>query len=149
MGGVFFGQVCDLAPIEMWDEEVPEVLGTPNPTFTGAYWYQEAWIPVSEILLGIPATCFFRFDAGTGTGFFFFAEGPTFGGRMHMGASGEGLCVFSIKGTIDLTGGKTANGIRMQGKGKLKGKVGKCPVCKKFGRTVKVTYDNGDWDASY
>ena len=25
----------------------------------------------------------------------------------------------------------------------------KCPFCKKFSKTVKVTYENGDWDASY
>jgi hypothetical protein len=78
-----------------------------------------------------------------------FAEGPTFGGRMRMGASGEALCVFSIKGTIDLTGAANPDGVKMQGKGKLKGKIGKCPFCKKFGKTVKVTYENGDWDASW
>jgi hypothetical protein len=73
------------------DPDAASLLG--SPPFTGAYVYGEVWIPISEVILGIPASCLFRISAGVGAGAFYFVEGPTYGGRMLLGVSGEALCV--------------------------------------------------------
>jgi hypothetical protein len=142
-GGIFFGRTCSLAPLEMVDPDVAEVLGT--PPFTGAYVYGEVWLPISETLLGIPATCFFRISAGVGAGAFYFVEGPTFGGKMLLGASGEALCLVSIKGTVTMVGVMKNGALAFSGKGKLQGKAGACPFCIKFGKSAKVKYEGGSW----
>ena len=142
-GGIFFGRTCSLAPLEMVDPDVAEVLGT--PPFTGAYVYGEVWLPISETLLGIPATCFFRISAGVGAGAFYFVEGPTYGGKMLLGASGEALCLVSIKGTVTMVGVMKNGALAFSGKGKLEGKAGACPFCVKFGKSAKVKYEGGSW----
>jgi hypothetical protein len=146
-GGIFFGRTCSLAPLEMVDPDVSEVLGT--PPFTGAYVYGEVWLPISETLLGIPATCFFRISAGVGAGAFYFVEGPTFGGKMLLGASGEALCLVSIKGEVTMVGVMKNGALAFSGKGKLQGKAGACPFCVKFGKTAKVKYEGGSWSVGF
>lgn len=145
-GGIFFGRTCTLDPIAMWDPEVASVLGT--PPFTGAYVYGEGWIPISEAL-GIPATCLFNISAGVGAGAFFFLEGPTYGGKIKAGVLGEALCVVTIKGEVVMIGVKSGSDLTMKGSGRLSGKVGWCPFCIKFGKTVSITYKNGDWDVDF
>jgi hypothetical protein len=130
----------------MWDPEVASVLGT--PPFTGAYVYGEGWIPISEAL-GIPATCLFNISAGVGAGAFFFLEGPTYGGKIKAGVLGEALCVVTIKGEVVMIGVKSGSDLTMKGSGRLSGKVGWCPFCIKFGKTVSITYKNGDWDVDF
>ena len=144
-GGVFFGQTCDIAPLEMVNPQAASVLGNPNPTFSGAYVYGEAHIPVSEALLGIPASCMFKITAGVGAGAFYFVEGPTFGGQMLLAVSGEALCLVSIKGDVSLVGVKVADDFRFSGRGRLSGKVGSCPFCVKFGKTLNLEYKNDRW----
>lgn len=142
-GGIFFGRTCSLAPLELVDPDVAEVLGT--PPFTGAYVYGEIWLPISETLLGIPASCFFRISAGVGAGAFYFVEGPTYGGKMLLGASGEALCLVSIKGSVTMVGVMKNGALAFSGKGKLKGKAGACPFCLKFNKSAKVKYEGGSW----
>ncbi|MCF7675477.1 MAG: hypothetical protein K9N23_17695 [Akkermansiaceae bacterium] len=142
-GGIFFGRTCSIEPLEMVDPEVAALLG--SPPFTGAYVYGEVWIPISEVVLGIPASCLFRISAGVGAGAFYFAEGPTFGGKMMMGVSGEALCVVSIRGAVTMIGVMTNGSLRFAGKGSLKGKAGWCPFCIKFSKSAKITYQDGDW----
>ncbi len=146
-GGIFFGRTCTLAPIEMIDPDVAAVLG--SPPFTGAYLYGEGWIPISEAVLGIPASCLFNISAGIGAGAFFFLEGPTYGGVMKAGVLGEALCIVTIKGEVKMVGLKSGDDLRFNGKGRLSGKVGWCPFCVKFGKTVGITYQNGSWDIDY
>ena len=57
--------------------------------FTGAYGYVDVMIPVSEALLGIPATCMFQVSAGVGMGAGFFIEGPTFVAKSKLAVSGD------------------------------------------------------------
>lgn len=142
-GGIYFGRTCTLDPIAMWAPDVASVLG--NPPFTGAYVYGEAWVPLNEAI-GIPSTCLFNISAGVGAGVFYFLEGPTWGGNMLLGVSGEALCVVSIKGEIKLIGVKNGSNLRLKGSGRLEGKAGACPFCIKFGKTVGLTYDSGSWD---
>lgn len=142
-GGIFFGRTCSIAPLEMVDHDVAEVLG--DPPFTGAYVYGEVWLPISEALLGIPASCFFRISAGVGGGAFYFVEGATYGGKMLLGASGEALCLVSIKGSLKMIGVMKNGSLSFSGKGRLKGKAGACPFCVKFGKTAKVKYADDKW----
>lgn len=143
MGGLMFGKACSLAPF-FWDPDVADILG--DPPFTGAYVYGEVWIPISEALLGIPATCLFQVSAGAGAGAGYFVEGPTFVGKMLLGASGDLLCIVSVKGEIKLVGVKNNDGLNLKGSGRLKGEIGFCPFCVSFGKTVDMTYKNNSWD---
>ncbi|MCC5807879.1 MAG: hypothetical protein JJU00_16250 [Opitutales bacterium] len=144
-GGVFFGRTCTLEPIELWDPEVADLLGPPDPTFSGAYVYGEGWIPISEALLGIPASCVFRISAGVGAGAFYFAEGPTYGGRLFAGISGEALCLISIQGEARLVGVKQGDDFRFSGSGTVSGSAGKCRFCVKYSKTVNLSYIDGSW----
>jgi hypothetical protein len=146
-GGIFFGRTCSLEPLLLVDPDVASLLGT--PPFTGAYVYGEVWIPISEVVLGIPASCFFRVSAGVGAGAFYFAEGPTYGGKMLLGVSGEALCVVSIRGDVSLTGVMSGGSLRFSGLGNLTGKAGYCPFCLKFKESAKITYQDGSWDVDF
>ena len=130
-----------MTPILIVDPEVGDVLG--EPPFTGAYIYGEGWIPIYDY------GCVFRIKAGAGFGVFYFAEGPTYGVHIMLGAEGEALCVVSVRGEVDIYGLKQGDSYRASGKGKIKGKVGSCPFCVKFNKTVTITYDDGEWDADY
>lgn len=146
MGGIFFGKTCSLDPF-FWDKDVQSLLGT--PPFTGAYAYVEVWIPVSEALLGIPATCLFEISAGVGAGAGFFLEGPTFVGKMFLGVHGSLLCILSVGGEIKLLGIKNADGLRLKGSGKLSAELGWCPFCVSVSKTVGLEYKNGSWDVDF
>lgn len=146
MGGVFFGRTCTLEPF-FWDKDVQAILGT--PPFTGAYAYVEVWLPVSEALLGMPATCFFQISAGAGAGAGYFVEGPTYVGKMLLGAHGEVLCIVSVGGEIKLVGVKNADGLRLKGSGKLRGEIGRCPFCVSFSKSVGLEYQNNSWKVDF
>lgn len=144
-GGIFFGRTCSLEPFN-WDPEIKQVIG--KPPFTGAYGYVEVWIPVSEALLGIPASCMFQVSAGMGMGAGFFLEGPTFLGKAMLGVSGDFLCVASISGDIKLAGKGSKSGITMLGSGTFE--VELCVlVCVSASKTVEVKYTNGSWDIDF
>lgn len=142
-GGVFFGRTCSIEPLKMVNPQVAGILG--QPPFTGAYVYGEAHIPVSEALLGIPASCMFKITAGVGAGAFYFVEGPTFGGQILLAVSGEALCLVAIKGDLSLVGVKVADDLRFSGRGRLSGRVGSCPFCVKFGKSLQLEYANDRW----
>lgn len=138
-GGAFFGKACSTDPFS-WDPDVQSVLG--DPPFTGVYVYGEGWMPI------VDWGCLFRIKAGVGAGVFYFVDGPV-GGKIFLGADGEALCVVNVSGDVTLVGLKDGDDFRMKGKGRISGRVGSCPFCVKFKKTVTVTYDNGDWDADY
>lgn len=146
-GGIFFGRTCSLTPLLIVDPDVASILG--SPPFTGAYVYGEVWIPISEVVLGIPASCLFRISAGVGAGAFFFVEGPTFGGKMLLGVSGEALCIVSIRGEVSLIGVMSGGSLRFTGRGTLTGKAGYCPFCLKFRESARVTYQDGSWSVDF
>jgi hypothetical protein len=146
-GGIFFGRTCSQEPLLMVDPDAASLLG--QAPFTGAYVYGETWIPISEALLGIPSSCLFRISAGVGAGAFYFAEGPTFGGRMLLGVSGEALCIVSIRGEVAMTGVMNGGSLRFRGRGTLTGTAGYCPFCVNFRESATITYQNGAWDVDY
>ena len=141
---IFFGRTCTLEPLLFVDPDIGDVV-TGGTTFTGAYVYGEVWLPISELVLGIPASCLFRIDAGVGAGAFYFLEGPTYGGKIFLGVSGEALCLVSIRGEVKMIVASQAGNVRGAGTGKFSAKVGWCPFCIKFKKSVKIKFDNGDW----
>jgi hypothetical protein len=143
-GAIFFGRTCSLDPLLLIDPDVAGVLG--NPPFTGAYVYAQGWLPISELVLGIPASCLFEISAGVGAGAFYFAEGPTYGGKMFLGVSGELLCIVSIEGDITLIGVKHGDDLRFKGHGHFEAEVGPCPFCISVSKDVGVSYINKKWN---
>ena len=144
-GGVFFGRACDVEPVALAHEQTADLLWNDGGgSFTGALAYGNASIPISEAL-GIPSSCFFRISAGVGAGAFYFAEGPTYGGIMDVSASGEALCVVSVKGEVSMVGAKQGGELRYDGRGRIAGKAGACPFCVKFGKNVGIQYRNEQW----
>lgn len=142
-GAIFFGKTCSLDPLELIDPDVAKVLG-PAP-FTGAYVYAQGWLPVSELLLGIPPSCLFEISAGIGAGAFYFAEGPTYGGKMFLGVSGSLLCIVSIEGDVSLIGVKHGDDMRFLGHGHFEASLGPCPFCISVGKDVDLSCINGSW----
>ncbi|MDB4438062.1 hypothetical protein N9195_00575 [bacterium] len=150
--GIFFGRTCTTAPLLLVDEDVGSLFDTDDMPLTGAYVYGEVWLPISELVLGIPASCLFNISAGVGAGVGFFVDdsfSPIFVGKMFLGVSGEALCIVSIKGTVTLTGIVQNGSFSASGTGKLTGKAGWCPFCIKFSASAKVSYKNGDWDVDF
>lgn len=147
-GGIYFGKTCTLDPIQLWDPLVASAIGT--PPFTGAYGYAEAHVPVSE-LLGIPATCLFRITAGVGFGAGFFIEGPTLIGKMKLAVSGEALCLISLGAEAVLVGVMQGQDVRFVGQAKFDAKLGPCPICLKFSKTVGLKFDvrPAKWDVDF
>lgn len=142
-GGIFFGKTCTLQPIMMWDMFVASALGQPSPTFTGAYVYGEAHIPVSEAVLGIPASCFFRVNAGMGLGVFYFIEGPTYGARGMLSVSGDALCMLSLGGQLDFVGLKQGSKFKLKATGRVYVEIGICFACVEASRSVSMTTEVG------
>jgi hypothetical protein len=142
-GGAFFGRTCSLAPLLLVEPEADKVLG--NPPFTGAYCYAQGWLPVSEMVLGVPASCMFNVSAGVGAGAFYFMEGPTYGGKMFLGVSGELLCLVSIEGDVTMIGVKHGNDLRFNGHGHFEAEIGSCPFCVSVSKSVSISYINKAW----
>jgi hypothetical protein len=150
-GAIFFGRTCSLDPIKLIDPQVADVLG--KPPFTGAYCYAQGWLPVSELVLDVPPSCVFDISAGVGAGAFFFAEGPTYGGKIFLGVSGQLLCVVSIEGDITMIGAATGippGDLRFKGHGHFEADLGPCPFCLKLSKDVDIRYKvPSDWQIDF
>jgi hypothetical protein len=142
-GGVFFGRTCSLDPLQMVDPDVARVLPAPNPTFTGAYVYGQAFIPIINV------GCLFRVSATAGIGIFAFAEHATVGGKMLLGADARAICAVNVGGEIVLVGTKAGNDMNFLGSGRIYGSAGVKPLKVEFDKKVTLTYKNRKWDYDY
>ncbi len=140
-GALLLGRTCTLAPLEMVDPDVASIVG--QAPFTGGYAYAEGWFPIYN------AGCAFNVSIGAGVGCFYFVEGPTWGGRLFGGVSGEALCLLQIGGSLNLVGVKAGDDFRFKGTGHIFGSVGPCDACVSFDKVIKATYLNGQWDIDY
>lgn len=146
MGGVFFGRACSLDPF-FWDETVALILG--EAPFTGFYGYGEFWIPL-QTLLGIPPSCMLNLSVGVGRGYGAFWEGPTAFAKMAIQGNGRVLCVADVTAQVSLAGLIRPTGIAFSGEGAAKGKVGLCPLCKKFDKQFRLWREvGGTWGYSF
>jgi hypothetical protein len=136
-GGLFFGTTCSIAPLAMVDPEFAGSIGT--PPFSGAYVYGMGRFPI------INAGCALRVSIGIGAGFFYFTEGHVLGARLTGEVSGEAICLVNVSGKLDILARYSfeSKSKYAEGQLRLKGKVGKCPFCVKFGKTFKMAYDDG------
>jgi len=139
--GFFIGRSTSLDPLLIIDSDVATIVG--SAPFTGGYLFGEAWMPI------IDYGCAFNVGASVGAGFFFFAEGPTYGMKMTLGAYGEALCLLTIRGQVAMTGGRSNGQNRAVGRGVLSGTVGPCRFCTRWSKQVNMVYDDGSWDVSY
>ena len=89
----------------------------PADQFSGGYLYFEVWAPLYDF------SCVFRLKAGIGLGLGYFVEGPTYVGKLKLGAEGEALCVVTIRGEAVLIGVKRGDEFTFRGKGTLSGKI--------------------------
>ncbi len=146
-GGLFFGRTCTIDPIKMWDPFVAEILG--DGQFTGAYGYAECSFPLNQVI-GVPSSCMFDITATVGLGVGYFTEGPTYLGKMKLGASGKVLCIAEGSATITMAGVKKGDDFTFKGQGIIEGKAGKCPFCLEGKLTVDVKYDKSNgWDVDF
>ena len=140
-GGLFVGRSNSLEPLRMVDPDVADVI--PLDRITGVYVYGEVFMPIVDF------SCLFRVSAGLGVGAFYFVEGPTYGGKIYAAVEGQALCVVTVRGEVMLIGVKS-DIMRFRGSGRISGKVGSCPFCLKFGKSVGFTYDrNSGFKANY
>ncbi|MEY3001109.1 MAG: hypothetical protein RL648_1323, partial [Verrucomicrobiota bacterium] len=51
-------------------------------------------------------------------------------------------------GNVSLVGLKTGNDYRFSGQGRIGGKVGKCPFCLKFSKSVGIEFAEMKWKLS-
>ena len=140
-GGLFLGRTCTLAPLQMVDPDVASLVG--QAPFTGGYAYAEGWFPIYN------AGCAFNVTIGAGVGVFYFAEGPTWGGRLFGAVSGEALCLLQIGGSLNLVGLKSGDDFRFKGTGNVFGSIGPCDACVEFNKSIRATYQNETWDIDY
>lgn len=146
-GGLFFGRTCTIDPIKMWDPFVAEILG--DGQFTGAYGYGECSFPLNQVI-GVPSSCMFDITATIGLGVGYFVEGPTYLGKMKLGASGQVLCIAEGSAEITMAGVKKGDDFSFKGQGIIEGEAGKCPVCLKGKLTVDLKYDKANgWDVDF
>lgn len=140
-GGMFIGRSCTMDPINLINPQLGSILGEGG--FAGGYVFGAGRIPIVDF------GCLFNVSAGVGLGAFYSVPGPTWGGLAQLSASGEALCLINVRGSVDLIGVKRGDDFRFSGQGRITGKAGLCPFCKRFRKTVGFTYQNGDWDADY
>jgi hypothetical protein len=118
-GGIFLGRTCNA--IELLSSIDPEIDGViTQDEVTGIYAFGEAAIPILDY------SCMLKVGATAGAGFWFFAEGPSYGGKLTAGVWGEALCIISVRGKLILVGAKDPSGFKFKGTGWLAGGLGWC-----------------------
>ena len=142
-GSLFFGKSCDLDPLFLVDPDVGKLIK--NGSFSGAYAFGRVSIPVTEVVLGIPCSCFFCISASSGVGVGYRAEGHEFIGKIEAGVSGEAICLVNVYGNVTLVGSVGQSGPKFLGIGEVGGCIGHKPleICHDF--RVTLSYDGGKW----
>ncbi|MBI1389757.1 MAG: hypothetical protein GC154_15065 [bacterium] len=154
-GGIFLGTCCSLDPLEIIDPEAASLLSITE--MRGVYLSAEGSFPIYNV------GCGFRVAAEAGIAMWYFADGPTYGGRLSAGAYGEAACVVSVKGSLTLTGGKEGDAYYFKGDAWVAGGVGDCEPedwdspsdvlddkwCYACVADINLTYKNDDWSVDY
>lgn len=147
--GFFFGRACSLAPLQKFDAEAPALLGQmPSSAFTGTYFKVVGWNGVPDL------GCVFRVRTEYGMrAYLRTAPAPALAGAaLHGNVSGDLLCLLSAKGEAKLLGAVSPDtGLNLAGSATLGGKVGYCPLCKKFSKTVGLGFQSqtGKWTVNF
>ena len=154
-GGIFLGTSCSLEPLEILDPEVASLLTIDE--MRGVFASFGASFPIYNY------GCVLRIAAEAEIAAWYFAEGPTYGGKLVAGAYGEGLCVVSVKGEVTLIGGREGSNYYFNGHAWVAGGIGDCEPedwdtlndayndkwCYACGASVDLTYKQEQWDVEY
>ncbi|MDP8245464.1 MAG: hypothetical protein P9L94_15375 [Candidatus Hinthialibacter antarcticus] len=154
-GGIFLGTSCSLEPLEILDPEVASLLTIDE--MRGVFAKFGASFPIYNY------GCVLRIAAEAEIAAWYFAEGPTYGGKLVAGAYGEGLCVVSVKGEVTLIGGREGSNYYFNGHAWVAGGIGDCEPedwdtlndaysdkwCYACGASVDLTYKQEQWDVEY
>ncbi len=147
--GFFFGRACSLSPLMKFDDQAPALLGqVPASPFTGAYFKVVGWNGVPDL------GCVFRVRTEYGLrGYARVAPNPVLAGAaLHGSVSGDLLCLLGARGEAKLVGEiGPETGLDLSGSATLGGKLGYCPLCKKFSRTVGLGFKSqtGKWEVKF
>jgi hypothetical protein len=136
-GGFYFGKACTLDPILRIDPDAD--IG--NPPFTGVYLFGAGRGCIADL------GCFLEICAKMSHAYWFCPDSDTYGARVTLGASGEGACLISIDGSQTLYGGLVEGELAVAGSLRVSGRIGSCPFCTRFRKTVSLKYRGGEWDA--
>ncbi len=154
-GGIFLGISCDLEPLKIIDPEVASLLTITE--MRGIYLSVGGSFPI------INFGCLLRVGASAEVAFWYFVDGPTYGGKIKAGAYGEAACIVSVKGMLSLIGGKDPSGPFFKGTAWVGGGIGFCDPedwnsaadvldddwCIACVAEFFLIYKNEDWDADY
>ncbi|MCB2156675.1 hypothetical protein KQI84_17500 [bacterium] len=122
-GGIFLGRSCDgMKILEVIDPEVGNVLEVTE--IFGIYAFGEGPIPIVDF------GCVLRANATVGAGFWYFINGPMYGGKLTGGFTGRLACVVGLRGKLTLVGGKDATSYFFNGNAWVAGGVGWCSPSK-------------------
>ena len=68
---------------------------------------------------------------------------------MTLGMFGQALCAVEVGGDVSLVGVKDGRSFRFAGQGRVYGKVGPCPTCLVFDKSVILLYANQRWTVDF
>ncbi|MFH1739225.1 MAG: hypothetical protein ABIH23_09470, partial [bacterium] len=154
-GGIFLGTCCSLEPLEILDPQVASLLSIDE--MRGVFASVGASFPIYNY------GCILRIAAEAEIAGWYFADGPTYGGKLVAGAYGEGLCVVSVKGEITLIGGREGSASYFYGEAWVAGGIGDCEPedwdtlndafsdkwCMACGASIDLTYKQEEWEVDY
>ena len=154
-GGIFFGTSCTLEPLEILDPQVASLLTIDE--MRGVFASVGASFPIYNY------GCTFTIAAEAEVAAWYFADGPTYGGKLVAGAYGEGLCVVAVKGEVTLIGGREGSAYYFYGQAWVAGGIGDCEPedwdtlddalsdkwCLSCGASIDLTYIQEEWKVDY
>ena len=154
-GGIFLGTSCSLEPLEILDPDVASLLTIDE--MRGVFAKVGGSFPIYNY------GCVLRIAAEAEVAGWYFADGPTYGGKLVAGAYGEGLCVVSVKGEITLIGGREGSNFFFNGQAWVAGGIGDCEPedwdtlndayndkwCYACGAQIDLTYTREEWEVDY
>lgn len=133
-GGIFLGTSCDLEPLQLLDPQVASLLTITE--MRGVYASVGAQFPIYDV------GCLFKVGAEAGAAFWYFANGPSYGGKLYGGIYGKAACIVSVRGKLTLIGGKDSGSYFYNGNAWVAGGIGFCDP--EDWHTVRDVWDD-DW----
>lgn len=154
-GGIFLGISCDLEPLKIIDPKVASLLTITE--MRGIFLSVGGSFPILNF------GCMLRVGVSAEVAFWYFVDGPTYGGKLVAGAYGRAGCVVSVKGQLTLIGGRDSSGMIFNGNAWVGGGIGFCDPedwhspadvldddwCASCVAVIDLIYKNKRWDADY
>ena len=154
-GGIFLGTSCDMEPLERLDPTVAELLDIEE--MRGIYAGVQGSFTIWDY------SCLLKVGAGAGVSVWYFAEGPTWGGRLVGAVYGTAVCLIHVRGQLEIIGGRSGDVYYFNGNAWVAGGIGFCSPaewnkisdvweddwCYTCVAYIDLTYKNDDWEVDY